>query len=115
MQKTFNASKYPFLAELGLSDVNKGCYRRGEWVAGAGGLEQVTVNPHNNEPVAMTQCATLGDYQECIQAMAEERKKWMMTPAPVRGEIVRQIGEAMRAKKDALGALITLERAGVET
>jgi aldehyde dehydrogenase family 7 protein A1 len=25
-------SKYPFLAELGLSEVNKGCYRRGEWV-----------------------------------------------------------------------------------
>ena len=109
MQKRFNASKYPFLAELGLSDVNKGCYRRGEWVAGDGGLEQVTVNPHNNETVAMTQCATIGNYQECIQAMAEERKKWMMTPAPVRGEIVRQIGEAMRAKKDALGALVTLE------
>lgn len=32
-----------------------------------------------------------------------------MTPAPQRGEIVRQIGEALRQKKDALGALITLE------
>lgn len=32
-----------------------------------------------------------------------------MLPAPQRGEIVRQIGEAVRQKKDALGALITLE------
>ena len=109
MQSRFNASKYPFLAELGITDVNKGCYRRGEWVAGAGGYEQVSVNPHNNEPIAMTQCATVQNYQECVQAMAEEKKRWVMTPGPVRGEIVRQIGEAMRAKKDALGALISTE------
>ena len=32
-----------------------------------------------------------------------------MTPGPVRGEIVRQIGDALRKKKDALGALVTLE------
>ena len=31
------------------------------------------------------------------------------TPAPVRGEIVRQIGDAMRAKREALGALVSLE------
>jgi len=41
--------------------------------------------------------------------MATEKVKWVTTPAPVRGEIVRQIGEALRAKKDALGALLTLE------
>jgi aldehyde dehydrogenase family 7 protein A1 len=41
--------------------------------------------------------------------MEEERVRWVTTPAPLRGEIVRQIGEALRAKKDALGALITLE------
>lgn len=41
--------------------------------------------------------------------MEEERARWIQTPAPLRGEIVRQIGEALRAKKDALGALITLE------
>ena len=41
--------------------------------------------------------------------MATEKAKWVMTPAPVRGEIVRQIGDALRAKKDALGALLTHE------
>jgi len=41
--------------------------------------------------------------------MEEERVRWVSTPAPLRGEIVRQIGEALRKKKDALGALITLE------
>ena len=41
--------------------------------------------------------------------MESEKVKWMKTPGPLRGEIVRQIGEAMRAKKQALGALISLE------
>lgn len=41
--------------------------------------------------------------------MEEERTRWVLTPAPIRGEIVRQIGEALRQKKEALGALITLE------
>jgi len=31
--------------------------------------------------------------------MESEKERWMKTPAPVRGEIVRQIGEAMRKKK----------------
>lgn len=102
-----NFNKYPFLRELGLSEQNLGCYRRGEWVGR--GVTATTVNPHNNEKVAQTTCASVADYQECIQAMAEERAKWQTTPAPLRGEIVRQIGDALRQKKDALGALITLE------
>jgi acyl-CoA reductase-like NAD-dependent aldehyde dehydrogenase len=41
--------------------------------------------------------------------MEEERERWILTPAPIRGEIVRQIGDALRQKKEALGALVTLE------
>lgn len=41
--------------------------------------------------------------------MEEERSRWVTTPMPVRGEIVRQIGDALRQKKEALGALLTLE------
>ena len=32
-----------------------------------------------------------------------------MTPAPKRGEIVRQFGEALREKKEVLGALVSYE------
>ncbi|HUO01585.1 MAG TPA: aldehyde dehydrogenase family protein [Rhizomicrobium sp.] len=34
---------------------------------------------------------------------------WRDTPAPVRGELVRRFGQALRANKDALGRLVTLE------
>jgi acyl-CoA reductase-like NAD-dependent aldehyde dehydrogenase len=87
--------------------VNPGVYRNGEWVGN--GKEYIAVSPHNNEPIAKIKLATKEDYEDCIKAMESEKVKWMKTPAPLRGEIVRQIGEAMRKKKDALGKLISLE------
>jgi len=59
--------------------------------------------------IGQTHTATLQQVNECIEAMDEERARWVSTPGPVRGEIVRQIGDALRAKKDALGALLSLE------
>ena len=36
-------------------------------------------------------------------------KQWRKVPAPVRGEFVRLLGEELRAAKDNLGALVTIE------
>lgn len=47
--------------------------------------------------------------------MEEERVRWVSTPAPVRGEIVRQIGVALREKKEALGAVLTLEMGKIKS
>ena len=41
--------------------------------------------------------------------MQQANKEWRSIPMPVRGGIVREIGEALRVKKDALGKLISLE------
>ncbi len=45
----------------------------------------------------------MDDYEACMKAGQAARKVWAETPAPVRGEIVRKIGDARRAKRDALG------------
>lgn len=110
-QLSFN--KYPFLKELGLSEFNNGCYRNGEWVGN--GTEYTTVNPHNNEPIAVIKEGSFDDYEACVTAMESEKVRWMKTPAPLRGEIVRQIGDAMRKKKDALGSLISLEMGKIKS
>ncbi|CAI7920658.1 unnamed protein product, partial [Closterium sp. NIES-54] len=60
-------------------------------------------------PIADVVEATLDEYETCMEAAVEAQKLWRETPAPKRGEIVRQIGEGLRAKRDALGALISLE------
>lgn len=47
--------------------------------------------------------------------MEEERERWVTTPMPVRGEIVRQIGDALRVKKDQLGQLLSLEMGKIKS
>lgn len=106
-------SQYPFLKELGLEETNYGVYRRGEWVGN--GPDFLAVCPHNNKPIARIKMGSVEDYEACIEAMEQEKEKWMLTPMPIRGEIVRQIGEALRAKKDALGSLIALEMGKIKS
>lgn len=47
--------------------------------------------------------------------MEEERARWVSTPTPLRGEIVRQIGDALREKKEALGMLLSLEMGKIKS
>ncbi len=49
------------------------------------------------------------DLEKVVVRAQEAFKKWRMVPAPKRGEVVRQIGAAMRKYKTELGALISLE------
>jgi aldehyde dehydrogenase (NAD+) len=44
-----------------------------------------------------------------IAAAAEAFKVWRLVPAPRRGELIRLLGEELRAHKQALGKLVTLE------
>jgi aldehyde dehydrogenase family 7 protein A1 len=75
-----------------------------------GGGEMIeSVSPHSGEVIGKTQLGSGEDYNACVEAMNEEKKRWMAMPAPARGEIVRQIGEALREKKVALGSLLALE------
>src|SRR5213075_596589 len=53
--------------------------------------------------------ATTGDYNLAICRAHEAFLKWRVTPAPVRGETIRQFGNALRAAKADLGRLVTLE------
>jgi len=55
------------------------------------------------------QQADAQDYEDCVSAFESERERWQTLPAPQRGEIVRQIGVALREKKTALGSLLSLE------
>jgi len=99
-------AKYAWLKDLGLSADNKGVFN-GSW---SGSGEVVTsVSPINNEPIARVTQGTLADYEATIVAANEAYQSWVEIPAPQRGEIVRQIGDALRAKLNLLGQLCALE------
>ncbi|KDO29088.1 hypothetical protein SPRG_06143 [Saprolegnia parasitica CBS 223.65] len=105
-QSTLTFSKYPFLKELGLQEENLGVFD-GEWFGN--GPVFNSVNPATNEIIAKTRTGTKADYERVIAAMDKAKKDWADVPAPIRGEVVRQIGESLRAKQKALGQLVSLE------
>lgn len=96
------------LQELGISEVNSGVFAD-EWVAEPSGGEIVSINPATGEPIARVLAAGPDDYHRAVEAAERAFKTWRSTPAPVRGQIAREIGDALRAKKAALGALVSLE------
>ncbi len=96
-----------FLRELGIEGNNSGAYAV-RWLDCRGGLLE-SRNPATGELIARVHTASRAEYEECVRAAAEAFARWREVPAPRRGEIVRRLGERLRAKKDALGRLITYE------
>jgi aldehyde dehydrogenase (NAD+) len=87
----------------------------GSWSANGGWSNDSTgpviesVNPATGELLGRVRTATAEDYERIVVAAREAFVKWRAVPAPKRGEIVRLIGQELRAHKDALGTLVTLE------
>ena len=99
-----------FLKELGIEEVNAGaCYGPGGWSGTEDRKMLTSYNPTTGKPIAQVAQATSEDYDRVMEIAIESFNNWRMTPAPKRGLIVRDLGEALRAKKDALGKLVTLE------
>jgi aldehyde dehydrogenase (NAD+) len=96
------------LEKLHIEPVNSGaCY--GEWIANPSGDEFASINPSTGELLAKILSAGPADY-ECVVSHAQQAfLDWRMVPAPKRGELVREIGNELRAHKSDLGALVTLE------
>ncbi|CAH1425434.1 unnamed protein product [Lactuca virosa] len=101
------AKEYEFLNEIGIEPRNSGAFVNGVW-KGSGSVVS-SVNPANNKTIAEVVEASSQDYEEGIKACYEASKIWMQLPAPKRGEIVRQIGDALRTKLQYLGRLLSLE------
>ncbi|MBA7685751.1 Succinate-semialdehyde dehydrogenase [NADP(+)] [subsurface metagenome] len=98
------------LEKLQIKDVNIGaCAGEGQWFEDPQGPELVSYNPATGEPIAKIIQATEKTYEQVISQAAEAFKSWRMMPAPQRGMVVRDVGEALRELKEPLGELVTLE------
>jgi len=95
------------LEQLDLRDDKSGA-ATGSWLPCQGPLHEV-ISPVNGEVIGRVKCASKSDYDTVAAAADEAFQEWSMATAPKRGEIVRQIGNALREDKTALGALGSLE------
>jgi aldehyde dehydrogenase (NAD+) len=97
------------LAGLGLSAVNPGAFSGDGWHAAADAPLIDSVNPATGQVIARVRAAGASDYERVLASAAEAFTAWRDVPAPRRGEAVRLMGEALRAKKGLLGSLVSLE------
>jgi len=102
----FNIDK--LLNRLGIQELNTGVTTGTEWVDVQGEIT-ASVSPIDGKEIARVKNATIEDYEKIISTAQEAFKIWRKIPAPSRGDIVRQIGIALRDAKEDLGKLVTLE------
>jgi aldehyde dehydrogenase (NAD+) len=101
-------TKLNFLKNLGLEKFNSGVSTGAEWLSGNGTLTE-SVSPTDSSVIANVQNANREDYETLISKAQQAFPEWRKVPAPQRGDIVRQIGNAVREAKDDLGKLVSWE------
>ncbi len=96
------------LKTLGIEAVNRGASTGGYWF-NTRGTQIDSVSPVDGKVIASVLSATEAEYEAVILKAQEAFKVWRMVPAPKRGEVIRQLAEKIREKKQALGELVSYE------
>ncbi len=94
------------LEKLGIAAENDGVFC-GEWRGGGKVIEKHS--PIDGKLLARIREASAEDYEHTIARAHDAFLKWRATPAPVRGETVRQLGNGLREAKADLARLVTME------
>lgn len=96
------------LKRLQIEKVNLGTSTGTNWID-SGGESITSYSPVDGSIIAKVQVSNRKTYEETIKIAEEAFKIWRKKPAPYRGEIVRQIGNALRERKEDLGKLVSFE------
>jgi aldehyde dehydrogenase (NAD+) len=98
------------LEKLQIKAVNQGVCAGAElWIEDSNGEELVSYNPATGEAIAAVLQATPQSYNVVVKEAHKGFQHWQTVPAPRRGQLVRDLGNAVRELKEPLGDLITLE------
>lgn len=92
---------------LGIQNENFGTSTGQIWF-GKGELF-ASFSPVDGMEIAKVRATTKEEYEEVLTKAEIAFKEWRLIPAPKRGEIVRQLGDKLRAKKEDLGKLVSYE------
>jgi len=92
---------------LGLSKENSGTKIGNSSIKGGSVIQ--SYSPVDGSLIGAVDTTTREGYEAVMKSAEEAFKSWRVTPAPLRGEIVRQFGERLRTLKAPLGALVSYE------
>jgi aldehyde dehydrogenase (NAD+) len=96
-----------FLKTLGIKAKNAGTSTGTQSVSSKNYI--ASFSPVDGKLIGEVSVTTPQQYEQVIASAVTAFATWRMIPAPKRGEIVRQYGEALRQNKDALGRLVSYE------
>jgi aldehyde dehydrogenase (NAD+) len=98
------------LEKLNIQPVNAGVSTGVDgWLMDKNGRELISYNPTTGEALAKVIQATPDSYEKVATAAQTAFLKWRHLPAPKRGDVVRDLGNALREYKEPLGDLVTVE------
>ena len=98
------------LEKLQIKALNPGaCSGPEAWIDDPGGTELVSYDPATGQPLASIRQATPEAYDGVLAAAVESFSEWRETPAPARGQLLRDFGSLLREFKEPLGELVSLE------
>ena len=95
------------LKELGVEPLNEGTSTGSNWFSNGDIIE--SHSPVDGKLIGKVKTTTKDDFEKLMEAATTAFKTWRTMPAPQRGEIVRQFGDKLREKKEALGKLVSYE------
>ncbi len=93
---------------LGINKLNEGAATGTKWLK-AGGEKIDSYSPVDGKLIASVTASSGKTYDNVVKQAQAAFEEWRMWPAPKRGEVVRQIGEALRKNKEPLGRLVSYE------
>ncbi|MEL1236072.1 MAG: aldehyde dehydrogenase family protein [Candidatus Neomarinimicrobiota bacterium] len=99
-----------FLKKLGIEQENYGAsLGPGHWSKTVDSGKIESENPTNGEIIASVYQCSIDDYTGIVKNSLEAFTEWRTVPAPERGQLIREMGNALRDYKDPLGSLVALE------
>ena len=95
------------LNNIGIENHNLGTSTGSEWFST--GENITSYSPTNGKVIGNIQSSTREDYEKIVSTAKRSQLIWKNIPAPRRGEIIRQLGNELRAHKEDLGKLVSYE------
>ncbi len=97
------------LKDLGVDEISFGASINNWWSSTQNEGVIESFNPSNGKLLGKIYQCSVDDYEHVILESQKAFKEWRMVPAPVRGQLILEMANELRAKKDLLGSLVALE------
>lgn len=97
------------LNQLGIKNSNAAFSTGSNWGGEMNAKTLESFSPVDGKLIATAKVATAEDYNAIVTTAQQAFVEWRTVPAPKRGEIIRQFGDALRTEKEALGTLVSYE------